>query len=100
MNYDVDYFIAKFEAIPEERWCEGTYDDLTGRHCALGHCGIRFEAGKSSNPEGDALVKLTATEAVNINDGHDGRYEQPTPKQRIIAALLDIKSKQEATCSH
>lgn len=38
MNYDVDYFINKFEAIPEEMWCVGLWVDSEGRKCALGHC--------------------------------------------------------------
>ena len=38
-NYDVDYFIEKFSAIPDSRWFMGDYfsDDGT-RACALGHC--------------------------------------------------------------
>ena len=40
MVYDVDYFIAKFEAIPASKWCISAYE-RDGKHCALGHCGVK-----------------------------------------------------------
>lgn len=39
--YNVDYFIRKFEAIPEERWITGAFVDPSGNCCAFGHCGVR-----------------------------------------------------------
>lgn len=54
-QYTPQYFIDKFEAIPEENWC-----------------------------------------ISSVNDGLDERYQQPTPKQRILAALRDIQKEQEA----
>jgi hypothetical protein len=101
-QYTVDYFIAKFEAIPEELWTIGDYVDQAGRCCALGHCGIRYEPGKSCNEEGDALVdlfKLISNSPPQVNDHAEGHYTQPNAKQRILAALHDIKAK-EAQCSH
>lgn len=38
--YTKEYFIAKFEAIPEERWLENAFSDAEmKRRCALGFCG-------------------------------------------------------------
>jgi hypothetical protein len=96
-EYTVDYFIAKFKAIPEEKWCVEAYKDDSGRCCALGHCMAE------DTPEVEAsfesiygLFTRIFAGPTTVNDGRDPRYPQPTPKQRILAALRDIKAKQEA----
>lgn len=108
-QYTVDYFINKLEAIPEEKWRVGTlgYD---GHCCALGHCGVtnlEYLADQKDS-EGYALCHLFKTSigrcgitnfseyVWDINDNLDSRYSQPTPRARILAALADIKAKQEA----
>jgi hypothetical protein len=92
MTYDVDYFIAKFEAIPEDEWCVGHFISMDGTKCALGHCG---DEGTGDSPEANALGCLFPYlgDVININDGRHSDYPQPTPKQRILAALNDIKKK-------
>lgn len=98
MNYDVDYFINKFEAIPEDKWCTGNYIDKAGNHCALGHCGERAVLGGLTE-EAKALSGLFTQiddEPAGVNDGHSDAYNQPTPKQRILSALRDIKAKEVA----
>lgn len=91
MTYDVDYFIAKFEAIPEEKWCKYCYTD-GDRHCALGHCGV--SPGSGAGDEAMALYTIFSPLSVTaINDADYHPYTQPTPKQRILAALRDIKAK-------
>jgi hypothetical protein len=94
--YDVDYFTNKFEAIPEESWCTGTYN-FGDKRCAYGHCGLSEEVPSMANvPEARALRDLDRTRVFNrINDGNDSRYQQKTPKQRVLAALKDIKVKRE-----
>lgn len=97
MTYDKAYFIAKFEAIPEEQWAEGDYE-VSNKRCALGHCGA-----PTTTAEADALVRLfkpgfeggkysyySTTPVPDINDGTNKHYPQPTPKQRILAALNDL----------
>lgn len=93
MNYTVDYFIAKFEAIPDEQWCVGEFTDQERRHCAVGHCLDRMQLTEESK----ALVRLMGHNTTFVNDGVDPDYQQPTPKARILAALRDIKAKQEIT---
>lgn len=39
---DTQYFIDKFEAIPEEKWCIGSLCNIVGQSCANGHCGVRM----------------------------------------------------------
>ncbi len=87
--YDVDYFIRKFEAIPEEQWCTRQYTDDEGRHCALGWC--RGFDGEYGYAEEVALERIAPFFVPDVNDGNDVRYQQPTPKQRVLAALRDIK---------
>jgi hypothetical protein len=93
-KFTVDYFITKFEAIPEEKWCSGHHEDDIGRHCAAGHCGERDDI---HTDESQALCDLIPYRpfwggVAQINDGLNDRYQQPTPKQRILAALRDIKA--------
>ena len=89
-TYTKKYFISKFEAIPEDRWTAGYYVDDAGRCCAFGHCGVRpSDPGPAIGEEADALASLLHHLTASINDGQDDRYTQPTPKQRILAALRD-----------
>lgn len=90
--YDAAYFIAKFEAIPEEKWTTGNYSDYSGDClCALGHCG---ETARRETPEANALRKLARESRAcpaAINDGEHPLYKQPTPKQRVLAWLRDAQ---------
>jgi hypothetical protein len=98
-EFTVDYFIAKFEAIPEEEWCVEHYS-YSGAHCAMGHCGAR--EGEKFPDEAMALSTIfmnAGMSVANINDigfSRDARYTEITPKQRILAALRDIKAAQDA----
>lgn len=107
-NYDADYFIAKFEAIPDRQWTRSQYADGWGGFCALGHCGERVEISTDGymrrrniqTEEGEALRKLFSdslglySSPDRVNDGISDEYQQETPKQRILAALRDIKEAQ------
>lgn len=88
MEYDIDYFIEKFEAIPEEKWGIGKFSDQDGRCCALGHCG---EGMFHSTEESNALSSLLIFPA-GINDG-DAMWNHlgPTPKLRILNFLKSLK---------
>lgn len=97
---DAQYFINKFEAIPEEKWTVDTHIDNQGRRCAWGHLlpvdmteatwGGRI--GGWSTPEGKVLANIIGGDKLaGINNGTDKRYQQETPKQRVLAALRDIQ---------
>lgn len=96
MTYDVDYFIAKFEAIPEELWCTEVLTKGAQR-CALGWCGAYYPDEDDDDEENDgtteeSLALMSLIPMVgDINDGLINRYQQPTPKQRILAALRDAE---------
>lgn len=107
MKYDAAYFIAKFEAIPEELWfSQGHYrsDENEQCCCALGHCGMTDASSDrlDSHPEAMALTRISerihaerfSPSVVAINDGTPSglrKYPQPTPKQRVLAWLRDAK---------
>lgn len=121
--YTVDYFLDKFSKIEESLWTTGVFEHFDGRRCAMGHClsdvalkitaqhmertGIRgykptAEECKTIFAESLALCQIFNAEnpgdgsltVYKINNGDDPRYQQPTPKQRILAALYDIKKLQ------
>lgn len=105
MNYSVDHFINKFEKIPEDGWYVGEFSNIDKtKFCALGHCGYKECAAK--NDEGRGLeelfnqIHITSTDSgfhfsiPIVNDGFAEEYQQPTPKQRILAALYDIRNKE------
>lgn len=96
MDYTVDYFIEKFEKIPEEKWITGLYEDINGNHCALGWCGVKGDANDESAELTRLFWKIDKS-VIRVNDGIlYAEYQQSTPKQRILAALRDIKSKMES----
>lgn len=119
--YTVDYFIEKFSKIPESLWICGDQGTMDGPRCALGHCHTSKRLGTygicgNEHPEGIALMKifldngLTTKDSnayaktiepgryhviASVNNGSQPRYQQPTAKQRILAALYDIKKSQQ-----
>lgn len=95
MNYDVDYFINKFEAIPDEKWTTNKYE-RNGQYCAYGHCGMR--GGFAVDPEPFALKMLFKSNdfaVIEVNDGlgHMTKFGN-SPKNRIMNVLKEIKGKQ------
>lgn len=113
-KYTVDWFIAKFEAIPEELWKTGSIGLLNNPDspkCLLGHC--RSGYGDMSQ-EAIALATLLRNRderSTNsqwiwmLNDGcHD--YDEPQysayshlngfePRERVLTYLRQIKEKGE-----
>ncbi len=94
-RHQVKFFIQKFEAIPEEQWCVNHASLGVNQHCALGHAGLR-EGGfgvAHVTPECTVLSNLFKREPHGIpyiNDGNNKKYQQRTPKQRVLAALYDL----------
>jgi len=112
MKYTVDYFIEKFRSIPPRKWRTHMLLDEVGRKCANGLCGVTCEL--IATDESKALKELFSVLTLSrtngtkmdpdysdysikveyVNDGIVNEYRQPTPKQRILAALYDIKKLQ------
>ncbi len=74
-KYTIDYFIKKFEAIPEELWCTGQLT-INGKHCALGHTGIKKMNSDGLNAEGKALLKLFGAKIDIIKNNKDKAYKE------------------------
>lgn len=98
MIYTKEYFIEKFEAIPEAYWCVGVFFD-GDKCCAAGHCGM---GNGKVTAESESLCRLITnhlgkdtteyTSSIStVNDKGDSRFQQDTPKQRVLAALRSIE---------
>lgn len=99
--FDAEFFIKYFERIPEDQWCAHLYDNYHGQHCALGHCGAHMKRGLAiygtmANALHDLVFKHLGIGVTSINDRRHPMFPQPTPKQRILAALMEIKAKQDS----
>jgi len=99
--YDKDYFIKKFEAIPDEDIGKGRLD----KHCALHHCGVHINGRGEyvETVEARKLAKLFGSnELPIIHKINDGTYyfdpkvgkniiaEGNTPKERILNKLRSL----------
>lgn len=98
MEYNLEFFINKFNDIPEDKWTVGTFVDDRGCMCAYGHCGFTESSLKNSTEESRALKRLdddTRTEEnsiVLINDDLiNARSFGPTPKQRVVNYLKSLR---------
>ena len=91
VNYTIQHFIDKFEAIPEENWTTHVYNYGLAC-CALGHCGHR--AGNSTE-ESHALGFLFHSHNLSIRGINDGLYPHrigSSPKERVLTALMSLKN--------
>ena len=116
-DYTVDYFIKKFTNTRDSKWCVSHFH-RDGKSCANGWCGATNELKdaktdtwtifSTEESQGLHIVFLplkskqirddwfgTSNTAAHINNGDDIRYQQSSPKKRILAALYDIKKMQE-----
>lgn len=88
MTYDIQYFIDKFEAIPEDKWAMGGLGH-NGIHCVLGHCGV--------TPNGDDYDGTDESKALCLifggaEDDYPGVYRindsgVGSPKVNMLEAL-------------
>jgi hypothetical protein len=99
MIYNKEYFIKKFEAIPEDKLGSGCLNNK----CALWHCGVRedinTDGGWKPTEEANALIKLFGgsieenkwgwEKVYHVNDGIDSS-EGDTPKERILNKLRSL----------
>jgi hypothetical protein len=91
-KFTVDYFIDKFERLPDSEWCTGTLYNGRGQKCAVGHCPYSDEYKFEEREALWTLFKAILVMPAQVNDAHSPKYQQPSPKARVLAALRDIKS--------
>lgn len=98
-------FYAYFEAIPEEEWSTGSFTHRKGPWpapivacCSMGHLGygrLTFPCSSSHVPGSEEAVERLQVlvnnrwppgfSIIGVNDGTSFRFQQPTPRQRILA---------------
>lgn len=108
MEYTIDYFIDKFQKIPDDKWMVGGLGEFD-KNCAMGFC------GGYSSMETQQLASMFMSwhnrytylvswepvryvYTVNDNLSINGKCyfdSDTTPKARILAALYDIKKMQQ-----
>lgn len=85
-------FIAFFSKIPDEKWlakASNEFEAFHGRGCALNHMGrAKFLSGAHKLIR--QFENSLDTTLPAVNDARDLRYQQSTPKARILAALNDL----------
>lgn len=97
MKYDLEYFIAKFEGIPEHEWCTGTYISADGlSKCAYGHCGVRASTPDTDEEKGlDAITgDIEGGYYISlVNDNKNDSFSEfgSTPKERVINYLKSLR---------
>jgi hypothetical protein len=95
-EYNIDYFIQKFELIPANQWC--THESVlpTGEKDVWGHCGHIPVAGSNNLNSEEAVTLYMMTihflgPLTSINDGdatfQGGKPRGNNPKDRIVNAL-------------
>lgn len=94
-KYTPEYFIAKFERIPDAKWTTGAFKTPSGACCALGHCGVSdFTEFTGEGNELDTLFRGAFGRGVVLfNDASYDKNAQDlgdTPKERVINALTLI----------
>ena len=98
-QFDVQHFIDKFEGIPDDEWTVGAYrrfsdENVVGR-CAHGHCGC--VNSEEDTEEGEALYfifkKAFGLQSTGVNDADYIRFQQESPRDRMLAALYVLKAR-------
>lgn len=91
------WFYDFFFPIPEDKWQIRSFGWENGPNCAYGHIGWHFRNKDNiMSMTCDAWTEFTriadkhSLNFAGVNDGNDKRYQQSTPKERILAALKDI----------
>jgi hypothetical protein len=102
---DIDFFINFFEGLPDEQWLVGARHRGSRRSAegflantdrpawyALTELASKMVVHFSVDPDKGQQVKSSLQIIDAINDGETIEYQQATPKERVLAALRDLKA--------
>ena len=92
---DLQPFIEYLVQTDESEWAVDVVRTKDGKNCLFGHL-VDWYYGKGY--EGSISTAWDAFEAMwmntyviyPINDGQNPRYQQPTPKQRVVAYMKNL----------
>lgn len=99
----LDSFIEYLRHTDESEWRIGTVRNKENtQNCCFGHLvnwfyGKDYEGTISDVWDFFEEVWATTYMIYPVNDGENPKYQQPTPKTRIIAYLEDLNSGKEKT---
>lgn len=82
----IKFFINKFEATEENEWCTGIRHNGLGQSCALGKT---HRTDNWAHTEETTNLLAIRWDIAFVNNGKHEGYKQPTPRQRVLAALHD-----------
>lgn len=89
-KHEVDYFIERFNEIPERRWCRHLLTNHLGQSCAYGH--LNCEERKILDGLAVNIMRTTHVICANDSEGHPD-YPGDTPKQRVLKYLRGLKAR-------
>lgn len=103
----LDSFIAYLEKTSPDEWASDVVRTKDGKNCVMGHlvnCFYGKDHKKNIMEIWDAFESMWATTFMiyGINDGQSPKwmnhvYNQPTPKERVIAYLKNLNTGKEKT---
>lgn len=93
MSKPIQEIIDYMESTSDDLWCFHVARTKSGANCFFRHL---FNMGKYESESNLIWIFFEEQYAINymvyaVNDGNDERYQQPTPKQRVIAYLKDLR---------
>lgn len=96
IQYDLDFFIKRFENIPQEKWGTKAFNK-DGKCCAFGHCGaVKSIFDSNMALELSFLLDIQYSTGgaylAMVNDGA-GETKQygDNPKDRVVNYLKSLK---------
>lgn len=92
-TYDREYFLDKFEAIPEDEWNDDLFKDEELYVKFFNTPGTRVKIDFEWNQDLASLFSLfrhTPFYLTEVNNGTEWRISGKSPKQRILAALRSL----------
>lgn len=94
----IDVIIDHMNSTTEDSWCTNVVRK-EDKNCFFGHLFSMGKNDKEGNFLWGAFEEIWATTYMiyPVNDGEHPRYNQPTPKQRIIAYLKDLRDGKQKT---
>ncbi len=103
-HFDIQDLIDYLEKTKEEAWITDVVRKDDGRGCVMSHI-FDFGGGDKRDESGfttggqawDLFEAIWATTYMiyPVNDGENAKYQQPTPKQRCIAYIKDLRDGKE-----
>jgi hypothetical protein len=95
----IQEIIDYLESTSKESWCQDVVRTKDGKNCFFGHLFNMGRNEKESNRIWDMFEECFATTYMiyPVNDGKNSLYQQPTPKQRCISYLKDLRDGKQLT---